>query len=83
MKIKFKNLFRENYYKTLSTIFLATGLSLSSYYGLYLKEGIFGGDISNINLKLCLSYLALGIIMLAAAVFLSLKIDDAKGVEKK
>ncbi len=82
MKIKFKDLFRENYYKTLSTICLAAGLSSSSYIGLYVKDIVFGEDTSHTNLRLCLVYLGFGIMMLGIAIFFSFKIDAAKGVRK-
>jgi hypothetical protein len=83
MKIKFQHLLRENYYKTLSTILLAIGFSVSSYFGIYLKNSIFGENMSGISFNLCLAYLILGIILLILAVYCGYKVDEAKGVKKK
>lgn len=82
MKIKFQHLLRENYYKILSTICLASGFTLSSFFGLYLKNRIFGENTVNIDFPLCLAYFAFGIMLLAVAVFFGFKIDSAKGVKK-
>lgn len=81
MKIKFAHLLKENYYKTLATVFLAVGFSFSSYIGWYVKDIIFVHS-SSASLLQCLICLGLGIMFLATAVFLGFKIDVAKGERK-
>lgn len=83
MTVEFKYLVKENCYKTLSTILLAIGFSMSSYFGIYLKNSVFGEDVSDINFALCLTYLIFGIIFLVLATYCGCRIDQAKGVEKK
>ncbi len=83
MTIKFKHLLKENYYKTLSTMTLAAGFSFCSYIGVYAKNIVFNEDISSVNLKLCLVFLGLGIIMLGLSIYFSFRIDWVKGVAKK
>lgn len=83
MQVEFKNLLKENYYKSLTTISLAAGFSLCSFFGIYMKDIVFGNNTSQINFDLCIIYLLLGIIALAAACLCGLRIDQTKGVKKQ
>lgn len=80
--IKVDRILKENYYRNFATTSQISGLTFCSFLGFVIKDYLFGSDLSNYRIGLCVIAFFLGTMMLAISFQVSLLIDKRKNIKR-